>query len=132
MPSAKFNDETGSVVLEFLGFGVLLQVPILMFATAVLGLQHDKFAAAWLRELIKAGEIAAGEVDERSIVDVEAADLLGFTQCHFFAGIGGWSLALRLAGWGDDRPELADPRRFHARGVGRGAVPRDSVPHPAA
>ena len=45
MPSAKFNDETGSVVLEFLGFGVLLQVPILMFATAVLGLQHDKFAA---------------------------------------------------------------------------------------
>jgi hypothetical protein len=45
MPSAKFNDDSGSVVLEFLGFGVLLQVPILMFATTVLGLQHDKFAA---------------------------------------------------------------------------------------
>ena len=26
-----------------------------------------------------------------------------FTQCHFFAGIGGWSLALRLAGWPEDR-----------------------------
>jgi DNA (cytosine-5)-methyltransferase 1 len=25
-------------------------------------------------------------------------------QCHWFAGIGGWSLALRLAGWGDDVP----------------------------
>lgn len=62
----------------------------------------DKFAAAWLRELIKAGLIADGEVDERSIVDVQPGDLRGFTQCHFFAGIGGWSYALRLAGWPDD------------------------------
>lgn len=61
-------------------------------------------AAAWLRELIKEGEIAPGEVDERSIVDVRGSDLAGFTQCHFFAGIGGWSLALRYAGWGDHRP----------------------------
>src|SRR6516225_4107105 len=43
------------------------------------------------------------EVDERSIVDVRPEDLRGFRQCHFFAGIGGWSLALRLAGWPDDR-----------------------------
>jgi DNA (cytosine-5)-methyltransferase 1 len=64
----------------------------------------DMFAAAWLRELIKAGLIADGEVDERDIRDVQAADLRGFTQCHFFAGIGGWSYALRLAGWPDDRP----------------------------
>jgi DNA (cytosine-5)-methyltransferase 1 len=66
--------------------------------------EFDPFAAAWLRELIKAGEIANGEVDERSIEDVRAADLAGFQQCHFFAGIGGWSLALRLAGWPEDRP----------------------------
>src|SRR5512147_3187208 len=66
--------------------------------------EFDPFAAAWLRELIKAGHIADGDVDERSIVDVQPADLVGFTQCHFFAGIGGWSLALRLAGWPDDRP----------------------------
>jgi hypothetical protein len=26
------------------------------------------------------------------------ADLAGYVQCHFFAGIGGWSYALRLAG----------------------------------
>jgi|SRR6516164_178148 len=65
--------------------------------------ENDRFAAAWLRELIKAGLIADGEVDERSIVDVRPEDLRGFRQCHFFAGIGGWSLALRLAGWPDDR-----------------------------
>ena len=61
----------------------------------------DEGAAEWLRELIKAGEIPDGEVDERSILDVEAADLLGFGQCHFFAGIGGWPYALRLAGLAD-------------------------------
>jgi DNA (cytosine-5)-methyltransferase 1 len=64
----------------------------------------DTFAAAWLRELIADGLIADGEVDERSILDVRPDDLRGFTQCHFFAGIGGWSRALRLAGWPDDRP----------------------------
>lgn len=64
----------------------------------------DPFAAAWLRELIDAGLIAPGIVDERSIEDVTPNDLKLFTQCHFFAGIGGWSHALRLAGWPDDRP----------------------------
>ena len=64
----------------------------------------DPKAAAWLRELIRHGLIADGEVDERSILDVQPEDLHGYTQCHFFAGIGGWSRALRLAGWPDDRP----------------------------
>jgi DNA (cytosine-5)-methyltransferase 1 len=65
--------------------------------------ENDKPTAAWLRELIKAGLIADGEVDERSIDDVRPNDLRGFVQCHFFAGIGGWSYALRLARWPDDR-----------------------------
>src|SRR3990167_2875474 len=65
--------------------------------------ENDPKTAAWLRELIKAKLIADGEVDTRSIVDVQPADLTGFAQCHFFAGIGGWSYALRLAGWPDDR-----------------------------
>jgi DNA (cytosine-5)-methyltransferase 1 len=64
----------------------------------------DPKAAAWLRELIREGRIAPGEVDERSVKDVGAADLAGFAQCHFFAGIGGWSYALRLAGVRDDYP----------------------------
>ena len=64
--------------------------------------EFDPKAAAWLRELIAADLIAPGDVDERSIADVQPADLVGYTQCHFFAGIGGWSYALRLAGWPDD------------------------------
>lgn len=64
----------------------------------------DPFAAAWLRRLIARGLIAPGDVDTRSITDVRADDLVSYVQCHFFAGIGGWSLALRLAGWPDDRP----------------------------
>ena len=66
--------------------------------------EFDPFAAAWLRELINDKLIPEGEVDERSIIDVDGKDLKGFTQCHFFAGIGGWSYALKLAGWSADRP----------------------------
>ena len=66
--------------------------------------ENDRFAAAWLRELIDEGLIPEGEVDERSITDIRGSDLVGFTQCHFFAGIGGWSYALQLAGWPEDRP----------------------------
>lgn len=65
--------------------------------------EFDPKAAAWLRELIKCELIPNGYVDERSIVDVRGADLAGYTQCHFFAGIGGWPLALRIAGWPEDR-----------------------------
>lgn len=66
--------------------------------------EWDKGAAAWLRELIKQGHIPFGVVDERSITEVKPEDLDGFTQCHFFAGIGGWPLALRLAGVSEDTP----------------------------
>lgn len=66
--------------------------------------ENDPKAAAWLRELICQGLISEGVVDERSIVDVLPADLQGYHQCHFFAGIGGWSYALRLAGVPDDEP----------------------------
>src|SRR5258708_1142640 len=64
----------------------------------------DPLKAEVLREAIKAGAIALGDVDERSIADVESGDLVGYTQCHFFAGGGFWSLALRWAGWPDDWP----------------------------
>lgn len=65
--------------------------------------EFDPYAAAWLRNLIARDLIAPGEVDERSIVDVSPDDIREFRQCHFFAGIGGWSYAARLAGWPDDR-----------------------------
>ena len=61
--------------------------------------EHEPFATAWLARLIEAGEIAGGCVDERGIEDVRPDDLAGYERAHFFAGIGGWDLALRLAGW---------------------------------
>jgi DNA (cytosine-5)-methyltransferase 1 len=83
----------------------------------------DPFAAQWLRNLIAAGHIAAGVVDERSICDVAPEDVAEFTQAHFFAGIGVWSHALRSAGWGDDRPVWTGScpcQPFSAAGRGRG------------
>lgn len=61
--------------------------------------ENDPKAAAWLRELIAQGHIPPGDVDTRSITDISPNELTGYTQHHFFAGIGGWSLALKLAGW---------------------------------
>jgi len=85
--------------------------------------EFDPYAAQWLRNLIEAGHIAPGVVDERSIEDVLPDDLRGFTQCHFFAGIGVWSLALRRAGWPDDRPVWTGScpcQPFSAAGAGTG------------
>ena len=85
--------------------------------------EYDPKAAAWLRELIKQGQIANGVVDERSIEDVTPNELTAFTQCHFFAGIGVWSYALRRAGWDDDRPVWTGScpcQPFSAAGKGAG------------
>lgn len=83
----------------------------------------DPYAAQWLRNLIAKNLIAPGDVDERSIVDVQPDDLKGYTQCHFFAGIGGWSYAARLAGYPDDRElwtgsEPCQPYSLAGKGLG--------------
>lgn len=83
----------------------------------------DPYAAQWLRNLIAAGHIAPGDVDERSIEDVHPDDLKPYTQCHFFAGVGVWSYALRRAGWPDDRPVWTGScpcQPFSAAGAGAG------------
>lgn len=64
--------------------------------------ENDPYAAQWLRNLISAGHLPAGDVDDRSIVDIRPSDMDGYGQCHFFAGIGGFGLACRLAGIPDD------------------------------
>lgn len=66
--------------------------------------EFDPGAAAWLRNLINAGLLPFGVVDTRSITEVTPDDLRGYHQVHLFAGIGGWALAARLAGWHDERP----------------------------
>ena len=91
--------------------------------------EWDSFAAEWLKELIKDGLIPNGEVDTRSIADVEPSDLKGFTQCHFFAGIGGWSRALQLAGWSSSRPVWTGSppcQSFSTAGKGKG---KDDLRH---
>jgi DNA (cytosine-5)-methyltransferase 1 len=83
----------------------------------------DPYAARWLRNLIAAGHIPAGVVDERSIEDITPDELRPYTQCHFFAGIAGWSHALALAGWPSDRPVWTGScpcQPFSAAGKGAG------------
>jgi DNA (cytosine-5)-methyltransferase 1 len=83
----------------------------------------DPLKAEIIREAIKADAIAPGDVDEQSIVDVRPDDLMGYTQCHFFAGGGFWSFALRQAGWPDDRPVWTGScpcPSFSAAGKGQG------------
>lgn len=85
--------------------------------------EFDPFAAKWLKQLISDKLIPDGDVDERSIVDVSARELSDYTQCHFFAGIGGWSRALELAGWDSNRPVWTGSppcQSFSVAGKGKG------------
>lgn len=63
----------------------------------------DPYAAQWLRNSIDSGLLPKGFVDERDIRDVSPSFISGFGQCHFFAGIGVFPLALKVEGWRADR-----------------------------
>jgi DNA (cytosine-5)-methyltransferase 1 len=95
--------------------------------------EFDPKAAAWLRQLIKDGLIANGVVDERSITDVSADDIRGFNQVHWFAGIGGWSHSLRIAGVSDEYPVWTASlpcQPFSVAGSGKGKDDeRHLLPH---
>jgi len=66
--------------------------------------ESDPFAAEWLRRLIAGGRLPAGDVDGRSIRRVRPGHVIGAAHAHFFAGIGGWPLALQLAQWPESLP----------------------------
>jgi DNA (cytosine-5)-methyltransferase 1 len=66
--------------------------------------EFDPKAAEWLRVLIRNKLIPEGHVDTRSITEVRPDELTQYTQCHFFAGIAGWSKALELANVPSDTP----------------------------
>lgn len=82
----------------------------------------DPYCAQWLANLMEAGLIPRGDIDTRSIEDVVPNELKGYTQAHFFAGLGGWPYALQLAGWGT-RPVWTGScpcQPFSAAGKGAG------------
>ena len=56
--------------------------------------ENERFVAAWLRALFP-----EHDVDNGSITGLVGRDLVGFDRVHFFAGIGGWELALKMASW---------------------------------
>src|SRR5262245_61312825 len=66
--------------------------------------ENSKKKCAALKELMHDGHIRKGEIDDRSIADVQPQDLIGFDRCHFFAGLGLWDFALDLAGAKSDGP----------------------------
>ncbi len=81
----------------------------------------DQFASEWLGNLIMAGELPQGTVNTCSIKELSGADC-GETT-HLFAGIGGWPLALRLAGWPDERAVWTGScpcQPYSAAGKGKG------------
>lgn len=66
--------------------------------------EWNKYKAQKLRDLIDDGRLPNGDVDDRDIRTIKPDELKGYSACHFFAGIGGWPLALQIAGWPPSRP----------------------------
>jgi DNA (cytosine-5)-methyltransferase 1 len=63
---------------------------------------NDPFVIEWIKNLARAEHLPHGTFDARSIREITKDDVRRYTQAHFFAGIGGWPLALRYAGWPED------------------------------
>ena len=54
MRSVNFKAEDGSAVLEFIGFGLVLQIPLMLFAGNLVTVQHDQLTAeAITRDLLR-------------------------------------------------------------------------------
>lgn len=58
----------------------------------------DDSCCDWMSNLMDAGAITPGVIDNRSIEDIRPSDLVGFDRVHFFAGIGVWEYAFLMSG----------------------------------
>ena len=83
----------------------------------------DRFCCDWLSNLMDAGLITSGVIDDTDIREINAGELKGFNRVHFFAGIGGWELALNWAGWGEREAWTGSCpcQPFSSAGQGKGA-----------
>ena len=82
---------------------------------------NEPFSVKWLNELQNRGLIPTGRIDDRSIAEIRPEDTS--PTSHFFAGIGGWPLALQLAGWDPARPVWSGScpcQPFSTAGAGSG------------
>ena len=59
--------------------------------------ENDPRTAAWLSNLIAAGKLEPGRIDARDMRLLAPDEVPA--RAHFFAGIGGWPLALDMAGF---------------------------------
>lgn len=67
--------------------------------------ENDKRVVPWLEALRDCSLVTPGVVDRRSIVEVQYGEVetgAGPRWAHFFAGIGAWDYALRLARWPEE------------------------------
>lgn len=63
-----FEDE-GSALVDFVGFGLLLQIPVLMFTTLTLSMQHQQFALeAIARHAIRAHVLLPDQASTTMVV----------------------------------------------------------------
>ena len=59
--------------------------------------ETDPYCCDWLSNLMDAGHITPGRIDNRPIQELRDDDVRGYGRVHFFAGIAGWDRALDLA-----------------------------------
>ena len=73
--STDILSDGGSAIVDFIGFGVLLQIPVLMFSTFALSVQHQQFALeAIARHGIRAHVLVPDRVNTERVISELVAD----------------------------------------------------------
>jgi len=85
MQSVNFRDDEGSAVLELVAFGLLFQIPLAMFASQLILLQHDQLAAeAITRDVLRSFVLLDAEP---STVAEMAASAYGVTPSRILVSM---------------------------------------------